>query len=256
MTALAEILGAAVRHPGSLTATLPAGWMQGRTAYGGLSTVLALEAARATADDLPPLRTAQISFVGPLAGTVTVSAEILRRGRNAAFVRADVRGEAGLGLTATFVFMRAQSSAIDHVAMPAPLALPEARAPRIFGPEGLFVRNFEFLVAPKDAIKGSDHIRWARLADRTGLDPMTELVAIADVLPPGALGLAKTYGPISSMTWLVNLLTPAPATRDGWWLLRSTADYARDGCSSQTMAIWNADGVPIASGMQSVALFI
>ena len=50
-------------------------------------------------------------------------------------------------------------------------------------------------------------------------------------------------------------LTPAPATKDGWWLLRSTGDYAEKGCSSQRMAMWNADGVPVLAGMQSVALF-
>ena len=60
---------------------------------------------------------------------------------------------------------------------------------------------------------------------------------------------------ISSMTWLVNLLTPAPVTRDGWWLLRSRGSYAENGCSSQDMAVWSADGVPIASGMQSIAVF-
>jgi hypothetical protein len=61
--------------------------------------------------------------------------------------------------------------------------------------------------------------------------------------------------PVSSMHWQVNMLTPAPATRDGWWLLRSVGDYAEKGCSSQRMAAWNADGEPVMAGMQSVALF-
>lgn len=256
MTALAAILDGAVRAPGRLTAEIPAGWMQGRTGYGGLSTVLALAAARATAEDLPPLRTVQVSFVGPLAGTVTVDAQLLRRGRNAAFVRADVRGDAGVGLTATFVFMGPQASSIDHVGMPAPSTLSADPRPVTIGPEGSFVRNFAFADLPSGDWQGAELLRWTRLTERDGLDPMTELVAIADVLPPAALGLASTRGPISSMTWLVNILTPQPATRDGWWLLRTTADYARNGCSSQTMAVWNADGVPVASGMQSVALFV
>jgi hypothetical protein len=58
------------------------------------------------------------------------------------------------------------------------------------------------------------------------------------------------------MTWLCNLLTPTPTTRDGWWLLRAVSEYAANGCSSQTMAIWNADGEPIATQMQSVAIFV
>ena len=57
------------------------------------------------------------------------------------------------------------------------------------------------------------------------------------------------------MHWQINLLTPAPFTRDGWYLLRSVGDYAEQGCSSQRMAIWNTDGAPVLAGMQSVALF-
>ena len=58
-----------------------------------------------------------------------------------------------------------------------------------------------------------------------------------------------------TMQWQANLLTPAPRTREGWWLLRSTGDYAEQGCSSQRMAIWSADGEPMMAGMQSVAVF-
>ena len=83
-----------------------------------------------------------------------------------------------------------------------------------------------------------------------------QLVLCADALPPGVLPLlARPAPPVSSMTWQLNLLTPAPATRDGWWLLRSTGDYSENGCSSQRMEIWNAAGEPVSLGMQSVAMF-
>jgi acyl-CoA thioesterase len=95
---------------------------------------------------------------------------------------------------------------------------------------------------------------WVRLRDNAGLDPMVSLLLCADGLPPGVMPILRT-GPLSSMTWLINLLTPAPDSRDGWWLLRAAGNYAENGCSSQDMAIWNADGAPIAAGMQSVAIF-
>jgi acyl-CoA thioesterase len=62
-------------------------------------------------------------------------------------------------------------------------------------------------------------------------------------------------GPVSSMNWTLNLLQPAPSTRDGWWLLQARAQQVGEGGSSQAMAIWNADGRPVAAAMQSVALF-
>ncbi len=251
---LAAILNAATETPGGLCFEIPPGWMQGRTAYGGLSHALALQAAQRVAPDLPPLRTAQVSFVGPLAGRVTASVTLLRRGRTAAFVRADVTSEAGLGLTAIFVFMHDQPSHIDHVALSAPGPLPTPATPSILPVSApSFIHNFDVIEMPRI---GADWTRWVRLKDRDGIDPMTEIATVGDALPPAALALATQTGPISSMTWLVNLLTLAPETRDGWWLMRSVADYARNGCSSQVMTIWNADGVPIASGMQSIALFI
>ena len=78
---LVEILAAAETGENTLTARVPDTWMQGRTAYGGLSAALALEAAIRSQPDLPPLRSAQIAFVGPLAGEVTVETRLLRRGR-------------------------------------------------------------------------------------------------------------------------------------------------------------------------------
>jgi hypothetical protein len=69
------------------------------------------------------------------------------------------------------------------------------------------------------------------------------------------MSLLPPATPVSTMQWQVNLLTPAPATDEGWWLLRSASDYAEQGCSSQRMAIWNAAGAPMLAGMQSVALF-
>ena len=125
MTPLADLLAGAARTDGGFTTAVPADWMQGRTAYGGLSAALALQAALEAEPELPPLRSAQIAFIGPLAGDVTVTATKLRRGRNAAFLQSDVVSEAGLGLRATFVFMAPLASALAHDAAPrAPLPPP------------------------------------------------------------------------------------------------------------------------------------
>jgi hypothetical protein len=120
-----------------------------------------------------------------------------------------------------------------------------------------FLRNhFDVRFAlPKGEGKRSEMCWWVRARERAGLDPMVELMLCADALPPGVMSLLTPATPVSTMQWQVNLLTPAPVTRDGWWLLRSTGDYAEHGCSSQRMAIWNAAGVPMLAGMQSVALF-
>ena len=50
-------------------------------------------------------------------------------------------------------------------------------------------------------------------------------------------------------------MTAAPVTRDGWFLLHAAGNYAENGCSSQGMGVWDADGAPLATGMQSIAIF-
>lgn len=236
---------------------IPDTWLQGRTSYGGLSAALALHVAQGSDADLPPLRSALVAFVGPLSGEVTIRATRLRRGRNAAFVQADVESEAGLGLRATFVFMGAVESKVDHRAGAAPdFPRPQPGDVTFKGHSAvMFTQNFE-LLDRRDAIVGpAELLRWVRLNERDGLDPMVELMAVADCLPPAALKLVGGPAPVSSMTWQLNLLGPAPRTDDGWWLLRADTDYARAGTSSQRMAIWNTDGTPIAEQMQSVAIF-
>jgi acyl-CoA thioesterase len=257
MTALAAILAAAEPIADGFKAVIPPEWRQGRTAYGGLSTALAYHAAAASEPDLPPLRSAQVSFIGPLSGEVTVKASTLRRGRNAAFIQSDVISEAGLGYRATFVFMAGQPSRIALDARPpAGQAPPPPDAELYTGPADFFTGNFNFLDL-KDATTGeAEWLRWGRLRERAGLDPVTELLAIADGLPPAAFRLfGKQPVPISSLTWIVNLLGPGACTSDGWWLLSAKSDYAQEGCSSQIMRVWNAAGELVAEGMQSVAIF-
>ncbi len=257
MTPIADLLAAARPTDTGFKATLPQDWMQGRTAYGGISSALALHAAQACEPDLPPLRSAQVSFIGPLAGEITVTATKLRRGRTAAFIQSDIVSDAGLGFRATFVFMAAQPSNIDFDQRP-PVDRPyPARDAKVFtGPDGIFINNFNF-VDLKDNVGEGELLRWARLRDTKGLDPMVHMMAIADALPPAVARLFDGgFPPVSSVTWIVNLLTSAPTTIDDWWLLSAKSDYARNGCSSQTMRVWNASGELMAEGMQSVALFI
>ena len=254
---LPQTLAAARTVPGGFTATIPESWMQGRTSYGGFSAALALAAAQRLVPDLPPLRSATVNFVGPLAGEVNVTARLLRQGRNATWISAEVTNEAGVGLTATFVFMGPVESTLHvHDVPPPPGLLPPGagyQMPDDKGP-GFGPQFDRFFALPRQTEPRPEINWWVRSRDRAGLDPMVELLLVADALPPGVMPLIRT-GPVSSMTWLINLLTPLPETEDGWFLLRAAGNYAEKGCSSQDMAIWNARGEAVAVGMQSIALF-
>lgn len=255
---LPATLAAARPIDGGFAAQVPENWMQGRTAYGGFSAALALVAAKRLGEDLPPLRSATVNFVGPLSGEVDVRARVLRQGRNATWIDAEVANEAGIGLTATFVFMGPVEASTLHLHdVPVPdgivpldqaVPLPERAGPS-------FAPNLERRFArPQSPEKVPEICWWERIKDSEGLDPMTALILLADALPPGVMPLTGP-APISSMTWLINLLTPLPETDEGWFLLRALGNYAEKGCSSQDMAIWNTRGEAVAVGMQSIAVF-
>ncbi len=257
MSSLKAIIDALEPVEGGWRGTIPDNWLQGRTCYGGVSAALALHVAQQSDVDLPPLRSALVAFIGPLSGEIVIRAKRLRRGRNAAFIQADVESAAGLGLRATFVFMGPVESKVDHDVGHGPdFPVPGPGDTTFKGHSAVsFTQNFELLDRRDDSVGAAEWLRWVRLNEREGLDPMVELVAIADCLPPAALKLLGGPAPVSSMTWQLNILGAQPTTTDGWWLLRATADYARAGSSSQQMAIWNADRAPIADQMQSVAIF-
>jgi acyl-CoA thioesterase len=250
---LSAILDVAFTDSAELSVTIPLEWLQGRTAYGGLSAAIALTAAKAAYADLPPLRSAQIAFVGPLSGTVVAQPSLLRRGKNSAFVACDVTSNDGVGLRALFLFMASRTSAIAHIDLSPPdFPLGDDRADLAKMPPG-FLANFE--LSSWQANDGTVR-RWVRLRDRKGMDAEVELIVIADALPPAAMTLAKEWGPISTTTWQLNLVTDTPNSCDGWWLLEAKTLYAGNGNSSQTMTIWNSDGAAQATATQSVALFI
>ena len=256
MTPIADILAGAEPIEGGFRSAIPADWLQGRTSYGGFSAALALHAAMLAEPDLPPLRSAQIAFIGPLSGEVRVTATKLRRGRNAAFIQADLVSESGLGFRATFVFMAALPSSVALDEAPRAMQTPPPADAKLYtGPDGFFTGNFNYY-DQKDGTGPAEWLRWARLRARDGLHPMVEMMAIGDGLPPAALKLFdKQMVPVSSLNWQINFVTADPKTEDGWWLLHAKAEIARDGNSSQRMTIWNSAGEPIAEAMQAVAMF-
>lgn len=255
---LAEIISQMHGGKSPCRLTIPTSWHQGRTAYGGLSAALAYHAAAQAADDLPPLLTAQIAFSGPLSGEVEISTAILRRGRNSAFIKSEIAIGNEIGLSCTFTFMNRRESHIDYEGMARPDFPPiPADGTTRSGPPEFFTHNIDY--PEKRLMLGQNKARlanWHRLKVRDGLDPVAELICMGDALPPSTMGLMQKEGMISSINWQFNLLSDAPATENGWWYLESETHHAARGSSSQYMAVWNSAGLPVMTGMQSVALFV
>ena len=258
----ADIRKGLQRKGSAYAAEIPPNWKQGRTAYGGLTAALMLATAREHIADLPPLRSALVNFVGPVKEDPTLSAQVERRGRNVTNVSATAHnGNQAVG-RADFLFGAARTSTLD-IDLPAPKA-PKPETCEPFTPETArdfvpsFFLNFDTrLIDGGRPMMGEDgYIRtWSRHHDPASRIGIEALLCLADVLPPAAMPLMRKFAPVSSMSWIVNVMADRPETHDGWWHVESKLTAARGGYSSQVMRIWNTDGELVIEGLQSIAIF-
>ncbi|OWU86612.1 hypothetical protein ATO6_07480 [Oceanicola sp. 22II-s10i] len=237
----------------------PDNWKQGRTLYGGMTAALCWHAATRAVPDLPPLRAVQVAFVGPAQGMLDFRVELIRRGRNSAVLEVVCDGEAGPAARVLFTCANPRESSVSHDLTPMPDAgQPEGiedfhRNPM---PELAFPSNFDIrLVSGGRPLSGGspDLLVWTRIKDDAGVDPVTALLALADVLPPGAMAEMTQRGPVSTMTWGVDF--NQPVTSRGWHLLRTNSEQAADGYSLQASQMWDEQGRRVLVARQVVAIF-
>ena len=244
----------------SWSATIPDEWMQGRTTYGGLSAALCLEPVLLSDSELPPLRSAQINFIGPTGGDVIINTKVLRQGKSVTFIGAEIIGEKGLATKAIFCFGARRESKLDKVfgLPPKIINLADAKQFTSFKSAPTFTKNFECLSAktglPNQDSNEVEMYMWARHKDQNA-SGLSALLGVADIPPPAVLPLFKHPAPISSMTWMMNFISDAPTTDDRWWLMRASSEHAKDGYSSQDLTIWNASRELVVTGRQNMAIF-
>jgi acyl-CoA thioesterase len=212
--------------------------------------------------DVPPLRSAQFAFVGPAAGALRFTTELLRQGKSSSVIAAECRNAEGVAARATFVFGAPRESLVAHDFAPRPdVPPPEECKPfhRTGKPLPGFLARFEFRAAAGARVfepeKRPEFAVWVRFRDGGGDDPVAALLAVADSLPGAAMASFPRPAPLSTMTWQIDLHRAPPAS-DGWYLVSSSSEHSADGYSVQPMRICDGEGEPIASARQMVAIFV
>lgn len=240
--------------------TPPEHWRQGRTAYGGFSSAMALQIAlNHLSLERPPLKAAQIAFIGPVTEQVSFQVETLRQGKSATQVAVDARVDDAIVLRAGFTFASPRESSIHHryVECP-PVETPEHYASILKNlPTPNFFKNFDIrLVSQSMFFSGAETpelLAWVRLEGLNEISPEVALLMIGDCLPPASTVCFKNLAPISSMNWTVDFTQPAEYS--GWYLVRSFSLIAGGGYSYQSMQVWNEQSELVLSGTQTVAIF-
>lgn len=261
LTGFSSMLATLAAAGDQYTISLPADWLQGRTAYGGLSAALCLQAALRAFPDLPPLRSAQFAFIGPATGELRMSPRMLRQGKSAAFTGVDLEGDSGLAVRATLCFGTGRGLPHDHgkYAMPTTPALESCPSYYTWNQRPNFMAHFEGRLAagglPLSGGRSPQMLVWLRHRDASVRGDLVSLMALADALPPASFATFVDGVPISTMTWAVDMLEPQIDSPTGWWLVHSEAETIRDGYSAQTAVIWHPDGRPVMAARQNVAIF-
>src|SRR5260370_16854315 len=79
-------------------------WRQGRTLFGGLSACLAVLSAKRAFPQLPALRSAQFTFIGPVTGALVLTPSLLRPGKSATFIELEWRADTNPLFLPTLIF--------------------------------------------------------------------------------------------------------------------------------------------------------
>lgn len=245
-------------------ADIPAGWGQGRATYGGLVAALMQTALERQVSGDRPLRSATISFVGPLTtGEVSLQAELIRSGKSTlqAECRASQDGRTGAIMLACFGAGRSSELQVAHAAAPA-MKAPEdcLQLPWIPGLTPEFTQQVELRWSqgglPFSGHDSADIAGWVRLKDSPETLTPALVMALVDAWPPAVVARLKGPAPLSTMTWAMEYLAPVqPFARDGWWPYVAETVHAGEGYAQIRSSLWTPAGELAALGQQSVAIF-
>src|SRR5688500_4610750 len=153
LTPLSTLLAARRRaDDGALRFDIPEDWLQGRTSFGGLVSVLAVQSMRDVAAGAWPqdvgLRALQTNFIAPVeGGPVDVEVQVLREGRSVRQVQARLMQRDEVCALSVGVFGSARDSRLPAFApqRPAPARAPEdiAASPFVAGTRPHFTAHFD-----------------------------------------------------------------------------------------------------------------
>lgn len=268
-TPLSTLLATRAREPGRSLFTVTEDWLQGRTSFGGLISVLAVQAMRDVAGGAWPadvqLRALQTSFIGPVGpGPVEVAVTLLREGKNVRQVQALVQQNGQTAAMLLGVFGSERSTVVPALRPERP---PVARSPEETParelPQGIapnFTQHMDMRfvegAAPFSGVPSTlskIHLQ-LRGEPAGGIAPELLTVLFADVPPTPVLSTFDKPTPASSVSWELEL-RPLAGTTEGWWRVDTDVLAAAGGYINQVTRLWAPNGDLASLGYQVVTVY-
>jgi acyl-CoA thioesterase II len=245
--------------------TIPLGWSQGRTAYGGLSAGLLYAAAREYIEQERVMRSNSINFVGPLIAEkpFSISVEVLREGRNVSQVMARAIQENRTCVVSQICFGNSRGSSISvpnqdthNITSP----LPDSFIPAASKVAPAFLEHLDLSIQdgglPFSAQQSSHYHGWMKFKKAPAVFTDAHLVSIIDAWPSTLLQMLSAPAPASSVSWNLEFIHPQRTISGSDWLAyKAHTRHAANGYGHTEANIWDKDGELIAISRQTVAIF-
>ena len=245
-------------HGGDLD--IPAGWRQGRGAYGGL---VCAAMVRAIDDKLAaPTRTVRsltAEIPAPVdVGAARVEVDVLRAGKSVTTARAALvqGGEVKAHAVAIAAAARKDGPAWNDTVAPAVPRWEDLRPVPSGGPFPEFAAQFEYRVA--EGVPGAGGAArtagWIRARAPGRRRDAAYVAAVIDAWYPAALVRMDRMRPMATIAFTLDVFELAGLDGDAPLLYRGEAPVARDGYFVETRELWRADGVLVARNHQTFAV--
>lgn len=270
VTHLAQLLQSRVQDGQRVRFTVTPDWLQGRTTFGGLLSLLAVQAMRDVCGNNWPLRALQTNFVGPVvAGDFYADITLLRQGKNIRQVQChviqeDADGNIQVGGVLIGVFGTGRDSTLPALMPQMPevsKSIDEAMLlPFIPGLTPDFTQHLEFRFG-EGGLPFTGAADWfsrtyLRLRQAQGIDAELMSVLLSDAGPTPALARLNRPAPASSVSWALELrpITDDVA-HDGIWRMDKDALAVGEGYVNERTSLWTPSGQLAALGYQVVAVY-
>lgn len=244
---------------------VPEGWGQGRATFGGLVAAILIRHMQVKlGEDMAPLRSFSLSFVGPMApGPLALEATVLRSGKSVTQVQVSGSQDGQVVAVMLASLGRARQSALEVTTPPAPHWRPAQeclRVPYVEGISPAFLKYFELRYHGGNVpLSGSDHPDfegYMRFQEPVLTQDCATLACLVDTWPPSVIPMLSKPAPMSSLTWSMDfLLDPGQLPRVDFWQYDVVTDAFADGYGQNRSRIWDDNGRLVAVSRQTIVVF-
>lgn len=240
-----------------------ASWLQGRTAFGGLTAALLAKALNKDLESSRRLRALSVNFIGPTSpGNHEIHTRSLRDGGSVSHRYGELICNGDIAVNASAAFGVDRASTVVESSNSKPEARPPEDCqdlPQIDGVTPAFTQHFDIRLAhgawPFSGSDTADYAVWIRFKDSAPID-IYRLIALGDVPPIPGLNRVKFPSMGSSLSWYLEC--PNDVTdqaSDDWWYYDYRCQAAANAYYHNSGQLWAPNGKLALLGRQVAMIF-